>query len=85
MSKIWCSEKDCYYNKDCACKARNVFVYEGECITCVFDKPGKHERSRDIQAVRRDRNAKQVAEKIRDDLLRRMNRELKGGTTRNDV
>ena len=79
MSKIWCSEKDCYYNNNCGCKARNVFVYDGECITCVFDKPDRHHESRDIMAVRKDKAAKRVSDKIRDDMIRRMGESLNRG------
>ena len=78
MSKIWCSEKDCFYNYDCKCKAKDVMVYEGECITNRYDKPGKHQAtSRDLRDVRMDRNAKHVADKIKQDLLSRMEGAMK--------
>lgn len=78
MSKIWCSEKDCYYNYDCRCKAKDVIVYEGECITNRYDKPGKHQAtSRSPAEVHRDRDAKHVADKIKADMMARMGEELK--------
>ncbi len=79
MSKIWCGETDCWYNRKCTCKAREVMVYEGECITCRYEKPEKGKVSRNPEDVRRDRQAKKVAEKIMSDILDRMKREMGGG------
>ena len=79
-SKIWCNETDCWFNKACRCKASNVFIYDGECISCRYDKPDRSEKnrhSRDVEEVRRDRMAKRVAEKIMNDMLARMHVELK--------
>lgn len=79
MAKIWCDESDCWYNRKYTCKSRDVMVYEGECISCRYEKPEKGRVSRDPEDVRRDRKAKQVAGKIMDDLLERMNAALHGG------
>lgn len=81
MSKIWCNETDCWFNSGCKCSARDVFVYDGECISCRYDKPGKGDKrsSRDAEEVRRDRMAKRVSQKIMDDMLERMHKELKCG------
>ena len=79
MSKIWCSEKDCFYNYKCKCKAKDVMVYDGECITNRYDKPRKHEASRSVESVHKDRDAKHVAEKIKADLISRMEGEVKRG------
>lgn len=75
MSKIWCNESDCWYNKKSRCKAGDVFVFEGECIACRYTKPekGDHRKSRDAREVRMDREAKRVSDKIRLNLLARMN------------
>ena len=69
MSKIWCSEKDCYYNRECNCRAKNVFVHEGECISCRYDKPKDNRASRDVAEVRRDREAKRVSDKIKSSMM----------------
>ena len=70
MSRIWCSEKDCYYNRrDCVCGCRNVFVHDGECISCRYDRPKDKRESRDVEEVRRDRHAKKVADKIRASMM----------------
>ena len=76
--KIWCDETDCWYNKSCRCKAREAMVHQGECITCRYDKPEKGRVSRDPEDVRRDRAAKRVADKIMEDMLNRMKREVGG-------
>ena len=80
MSKIWCEDTDCWFNKKCRCRARDVFIYDGECITCRYDHPDKSDRrsSRDAEEVRRDRMARRVSQKIMDDMLERMHKELKG-------
>ena len=79
MAKIWCDERDCWYNKDCRCRARDVAVYEGECSSCRYDRPAGNSYSRDPQDVRRDRAARKVADRIRDDILARMREALKQG------
>ena len=79
MAKIWCDEKDCWYNSKCRCKSKDVIVYEGECLTCRYEKPEKGKVSRNAEDVRRDRKAKKVAEKIMDDMLQRMKEQIGGG------
>ena len=76
MSKIWCNETDCWFNAKCNCRAKDTFIYDGECITCRYEKPEKGRLSRDPEDVRRDRAAKKVAEKIMTDMLERMRLEL---------
>ena len=78
-NKIWCEDTDCWFNRKCRCRARDVFVYDGECISCRYDQPDKNDRrsSRDAEEVRRDRMAKRVSQKIMDDMLEQMHRELK--------
>ena len=85
MAKIWCNETDCWFNKKCVCKSKDVFIYEGECISCRYEKPEKGKLSRDPRDVQRDRQAKRVAEKIMADMLDRMNTQLKEGGKKNDT
>lgn len=83
MSKIWCNETGCWYNRKCRCRARDVYVYEDECITCRYEKPEKGKASRDPRDVQRDRAAKKVSDKIMADMLERMNEQLKNGGREN--
>lgn len=80
--KIWCNETDCWYNDGKRrCKARDVFVFDGECIACRYTKPekGDHRKSRDAREVRMDREAKHVSDKIKAAMLERMNEQLERG------
>lgn len=80
MAKVWCNDTDCWYNNSRKCKAKEIAVFDGECISCRYDKPEKSDKrlSRDAEQVRKDREAKRVSSKIMKDMLERMNKELKG-------
>lgn len=87
MSKIYCNNEECWYNNHAQCKAKKVYIHDDECLACRYDKPIKAKRLdeisllEDAEKVRRDKNAKRVADKIREDLLFRMKEALnrKGG------
>ena len=78
MAKVWCNENDCVYNRKCRCKAREVMVYEGDCISLRYDKPDPGRVSRDPEDVRKDREANRVGKKIVADLMERMKKNDEG-------
>ena len=71
MPKIKCHDYECGYNRDGKCKARMVEFDSDLCRTFVqYDRYGTPMSKEQIKK-RRDENALRVANKIRDDILRR--------------
>lgn len=83
MAKIWCDETVCWYNRKSKCKARDVFIFDGECIACRYTKPAKGDKRkcRDSHEVYLDRQAKRVSDKIRMGMMAMVEKgEAKGET-----